>query len=113
MLNVLLANDYPPISGVGRYPPLSYRFSSRFEYQPSMAKREFEDMIQRCADNDVSLVMSYGERGFVSIDALVEMSSSRYRRVDVFSETIRHHSQGRRLSEAGGRVTEYVIVARC
>ncbi len=42
VLNVLLANDYPLISGVGRYPPRTDRFSSRFEYQPSVARREFE-----------------------------------------------------------------------
>jgi len=111
VLNVLLANDYPPISGVGRYPPRSYRFSSRFEYQPSAAKREFEDIIGRCADHGMGLMISYGERGFVSIDALIEMTSSRYRSVDIFSERLRHHSQGKSLSDGGGRVMEFVIVA--
>jgi len=113
VLNVLLANDYPPIFGAGRYPPRSYRFSSRFEYQPSMAKREFEDIIGRCADCGIGLMINYGERGFVSIDALVEMMSNRYRSIDIFSEPLRHHSQGRSLSHAGGgQVTEFVIVAQ-
>jgi hypothetical protein len=113
VLNVLLANDYPPISGTGRYPPRSYRFSSRFEYQPAMARREFEDVIGRCAENGVGMMISYGERGFVSIDALTEMLTQRFRKLDVFSEPLRHHSQGRSLSQkSGGRVNEYVLVAR-
>ncbi len=113
VLNVILANDYPPIFGAGRYPPRSYRFSSRFEYQPSMAKREFDEIIGRCANYGVGLMISYGERGFVPIDELVEMVSSRYRSVDVFSEPLRHHSQGRSLADVGGgRVTEFVIVAK-
>lgn len=113
VLNVLLANDYPPVLGVGRYPPLSYRFSSRFEFNPGMARREFEDIIDRCADRGMGMMVSYGERGFVSIDTLVGMMSARYRNVDVFSEIIRHHSQGRSLSDkGGGRVTEYVLVGQ-
>lgn len=113
VLNVLLANDYPPISGTGRYPPRSYRFSSRFEYQPAMARREFAEVIGRCAEQGVGMMISYGERGFVSIDALVEMVTERFPKLDVFSEPLRHHSQGRSLSEkGGGRVNEYVLVAR-
>lgn len=112
VLNVLIANDYPLISGVGRYPPRADRFSSRFEYQPSVARREFEDVIGRCADRGLRLMISYGERGFVSIEALLEMVEARYSKVDVFSERLRHHSQGRPLSEAGGgRVKEFVIFA--
>lgn len=112
VLNVLLANNYPPVSGVGRYPPRADRFSSRFEYQPSMARREFEDVVSRCADRGLRLMMSYGERGFVSIEALLEMVEARYPNVDVFSERLRHHSQGRSLSGAGGgHVKEFVILA--
>lgn len=113
VLNVILANDYPSISGTGRYPPRSYRFSSRFEYQPAMAKREFEEIIDRCADRGIGMMISYGERGFVSIEALIELVSTTFAKVDIFSETLRHHSQGRPMSgRGGGRVKEYVLVAR-
>ncbi len=111
VLNVLLANDYPPIFGKGRYPPLEDRFSSKFEFQPTSATREFEEVIGRCANYGMHLLISYGGRGFVPVESLVTLMSTHYRNVDVFSEKIQHHSQGVALSSSDkGQVTEYVIV---
>jgi hypothetical protein len=110
VLNVLIAYDYPPCLGVGRYPPLAQRFSSRFEYQPRAAERELSEVFMRCSNAGLHLIVSYGDRGFLPIADLIRTMASYFRRVDVFSERIRHHSQGVPLSAPEGKIVEYVIV---
>ena len=110
VLNVLLAYNYPPIIGVGRYTPLNQRFSSRFEYQPDVAGREINRIFARCADTRTTVMLSYGDRGFLKIPFLIESMSKYLGRVDIYSETLRHHSQGVRLSAPEKLVNEYVLV---
>jgi hypothetical protein len=110
VLNVLLAYDYPPIHGVGRYPPLDRRFSSRFEYQPGAAEREIEQIFSRCARTKTGMMLSYYDRGFLKIPFLMEAMARYFERVDIFCESLQHHSQGVRLNEVG-KVNEYVLVA--
>ncbi len=110
VLNVLLAYDYPPVSGRGRYPPLEQRFSSRFEYQPGVARRELSDLIRTCAERDLSLLLSYGEGGFVGIDHLMSEMGAAFAGVIAFSEPLRHHSQGRKLTSGRGLVLEHLLV---
>jgi len=110
VLNVLLAYDYPACEGVGRYPPRAQRFSSRFEYQPRAAERELGEVFARCSSAGLHLMLSYGDRGFLPIASLIEMMTARFRRVNVFFERIRHHSQGVPLSAPEGKIIEYVLV---
>lgn len=110
VLNVLLAYDYPAVHGLGRYPPRMSRFSSRFEYQPGMAHRELRDLLTTCADLGLTTLLSYADTGFVSIGALRSMMGGAFRRVDAFSERIRHHSQGRVLAADKVSVREQVLV---
>lgn len=110
VLNVLLAYDYPSVSGRGRYPPLQQRFSSRFEYQPGVARRELSDLIRTCAARSLSLLLSYGEGGFVSIDYLKSEMGAVFAGVTAFSEPLRHHSQGRKLLSSRGFVLEHLLV---
>lgn len=110
VLNVLLAYDYPPISGRGRYPPLQQRFSSRFEYQPGVARRELSDLIRTCAQQHLSLLLSYGEGGFVGIEHLMSEMGAVFAGVTAFSEPLRHHSQGRKLPPRRGFVLEHLLV---
>jgi hypothetical protein len=110
VLNVLISYDYPTIQGVGRYPPLRDRFSSRFEHRPRTAMREFEEIFRACQDQGLTLLVSYSDSGLVPIDDLTQAMSRAFGSVEVFSEHIRHHSQGVRLSKRPGLVTEYILV---
>jgi hypothetical protein len=110
VLNVLIAYDYPPCEGIGRYPPRSHRFSSHFEYRPQAAKRELVEVIQRSAAANLHLILNYSDRGFISIEALRQVMCTHFRRVHEFSEQVRHHSQGVKLSTSHGKVTEFVLV---
>jgi adenine-specific DNA methylase len=112
VLNVLIAYDYPPISWTGRYPPREHRFSSRFEFQPRAAEREFQDVFYRCAEAGLGLLLSYGERSFLPIDGLIKLMNTHFRKVHVFSQRVRHHSQGVRLPGPDGKVTEFVLVGK-
>jgi hypothetical protein len=110
VLNVLLAYDYPATEGVGRYPPKDQRFSSRFEYQPRVAQRELIELIRACAQRGLTSLISYGDGGFAGIDALAKEMVVLFSRVEIFSEELRHHSQGRRLDRSRGNVLEYLLV---
>jgi hypothetical protein len=52
------------------------------------------------------------DHGFVSIKDLSNLLQENFREVCVFSEAVRHHSQGVRLGERQGRVTEFVLVGK-
>jgi hypothetical protein len=110
VLNTLLSYDYPPCSGVGRYPPRSDRFSSKFEFQPAAAAREFGDLFDRCADLRLVTLVSYGNRGLVPLGDLVSFLEDRFRAVELYSKPAQHHSQGKPLSKASKSVLEYVLV---
>lgn len=110
VLNVLLAYDYPTVSGNGRYPPLAQRFSSRFEYQPGMAQRELSELIQTCAKRGLTMLLSYAEGGFVGIDHLMSEMGRAFESVTAFSEPLRHHSQGRALVSERKVVLEHLLV---
>jgi adenine-specific DNA-methyltransferase len=112
VLNSLILYDYPPIEGVGRYSPRTSRFSSRFEYRPGPAAREFEDVFDACARNQLTVLLSYSDRALLPIRMLYDKLVARFTKVDVFSERIRHHSQGIKLEKHPGNVTEYLLVAR-
>jgi hypothetical protein len=112
VLNVLISYDYPTIQGVGRYPPMADRFSSRFENRPLTAQNEFEQAFDMCRDLGLNTLVSYSGTGFVPIEILSAAMRARFREVLEFSERIRHHSQGTRLGEHLGHVTEYVFVGR-
>lgn len=112
VLNVLLAYDYPTVTGTGRYPPREQRFSSRFEYQPGMARRELSDLVKHCAARGLTTMISYGDAGFVGIETLISELSGSFQRVEVFTEALRHHSQGRIMASARHRVLEHVLVGR-
>jgi len=112
VLNVLISYDYPSVGGVGRYPPLKDRFSSRFEHRPRTAEREFSEAFELCRAHDLAALVSYSDRGFVPINDLSNLMQENFREVCVFSEAVRHHSQGVRLGDHQGRVTEFVLVGR-
>lgn len=110
VLNTLLRYDYPPCEGVGRYPPRSDRFSSKFEYQPAAAAREFGELFERCSDLRLVTLVSYSNRGFVPLDDLAALMERRFRTVEVYSKPSQHHSQGKPLSSGSKSVCEYVLV---
>jgi hypothetical protein len=110
VLNVLLTYHYPSSTGVGRYPPRTQRFSSRFEYQPRVAEREFSEVFTRCSAAGLHLILSYGERGFLPVGKMIKMMTEQFSRVTVFFESIRHHSQGTPLSGSKGKIVEYILV---
>ncbi|WP_162250057.1 DNA adenine methylase [Bradyrhizobium sp. Leaf396] len=111
LLNVLISYDYPSIHGVGRYPPLADRFSSRFEHNSNPALSEFEDAFDLCRDLGLRVFVSYSNRGLVAADALIHKMMGRFAEVVQFSDRIRHHSQGTRLDHLG-YVTEFVLAGR-
>ena len=112
VLNVLLAYDYPSVHGSGRYPPTATRFSSRFEYQPSVAKREFIELLRKAADLELTVLLSYSDTGFVAVDSLLDIFRNSFRTAEVYSERLRHHSQGRTLAQEKAIVRERIFVGR-
>lgn len=112
VLNTLVSYNYPTSIGIGRYPPLSERFSSRFEYRARAAEREFEEVFARCSAAKLHVMLSYADRGFIPIARLIEQMKTCFNRVEVFSETTRHHSQGVKLRHDRGNTVEYVLVGR-
>lgn len=112
LLNTLLAYDYPVIQGIGRYPPLADRFSSRFEHRPRTALNEFESAFDLCRDLGLRVLVSYSNRGLVPADVLAATMAERFSEVVEFSETVRHHSQGTKLGDHAGHVTEFVLAGR-
>jgi hypothetical protein len=112
LLNVLIFYDYPTIHGVGRYPPLAERFSSKFEHNSNPALNEFGEAFDLCRDLGLRVFVSYSDRGMVTTEALIEAMSRRFAEVVEFSDRIRHHSQGTRLGEHFGYVTEFILAAR-
>lgn len=112
VLNVLIAYDYPSVSGKGRYPPLARRFSSRFEFNAGSARREFVRAFEACRSRDLHVLVSYSDTGFIPIADLAGLMKEVFADVTVLSERIRHHSQGVTLGDSQGQVTEFVLVAR-
>lgn len=110
VLNVLLSYDYPAVSGTGRYPPVDHRFSSRFEYQPGVAQRELAALLGACASKRLTTILSYGDGGFAQVDSIARVMAGLFTHVSVFSEELRHHSQGRPLRESRATVIEYALV---
>ncbi|MDZ4372422.1 MAG: DNA adenine methylase [Phenylobacterium sp.] len=110
VLNVILAYDYPPVSGVGRYPPISSRFSSKFEYQPSAARRELGSLLQKCSEARLTVFLSYSDGGFIPVESLAAEMNARFSHVEIFTEVVRHHSQGRPLKASRATVMEHVLV---
>jgi adenine-specific DNA methylase len=112
VLNVLIAYDYPSVSGKGRYPPLAHRFSSRFEFNAGSARREFVRAFEACRSRDLHVLVSYSDTGFIPIADLAGLMKEVFADVTILSERIRHHSQGVSLGDTQGQVTEFVLVAR-
>jgi adenine-specific DNA methylase len=112
VLNVLIAYDYPSVSGKGRYPPLEQRFSSRFEFNAGSAKREFVRVFETCRSRNLHVLVSYSDTGFIPITDLAGLMKEVFADVIVLSERIRHHSQGVILGDGQGHVTEFVLVGR-
>jgi hypothetical protein len=111
VLNVILSYDYPSVSGIGRYPPKSDRFSSRFEYQPGVAARELSALLQACSEGGLTTFLSYSDGGFVSVESLAREMRKHFGDVEIFTEQVRHHAQGRSLSSSRATVREHVLVA--
>lgn len=112
VLNVLITYDYPSVSGKGRYPPLTHRFSSRFEFNAGSAKREFARAFEACRSRGLHVLVSYSDTGFIPIADLGGLLKDCYSNVTVLSERIRHHSQGVSLGNTQGQVTEFVLIGR-
>lgn len=110
VLNVILTYGYPAVSGIGRYPPRTDRFSSRFEYQPGGARRELSALLQACAEGGLTTFLSYSDGGFVSVEFLAEELRRHFPVVEIFTEEVRHHSQGRALQSSRALVRELVLV---
>jgi adenine-specific DNA methylase len=109
VLDSLVRFDYPGVSGVGRYPPMRYRFSSRFEYQRASALREFRDLFKISASSGAVLLLSYTNSGMVPLEQLIKEMSEVYSRVDLFCKRIVHHSQGVKVPRERQLVLEYVV----
>lgn len=109
---VLLSCDYPPVSGKGRYPPRLARFSSRFEYQPGTALREMRELIRTCAGAGLTTLLSYGDAGFVSVSSLMTDMGAAFPAATIFTEALRHHSQGRALGGSRAVAVEHLIVGQ-
>jgi adenine-specific DNA methylase len=110
VLNTLIRYDYPGVAGEGRYPPRSTRFSSRFEYQPRPAEREFARLIDACARGRLTTIISYSDTGMVPFSRIVDLMEQAFPVVDLFSKDFRHSSQGKAFRENRQKVTEYLLV---
>jgi len=110
VLNTLIAYDYPGFSGQGRYPPRNTRFSSKFEYQPGPAEKEFVELFRAVAAEGIVAIVSYSDTGFVSPTRIVALMEQSFPVVHVYSKAFRHHSQGKRFKPGRQNVAEYLFV---
>lgn len=110
VLNTLVTYSYPGFSGQGRYPPRSLRFSSKFEYQPGPAEREFSDLFRSVSSQNIISVVSYSDTGFVAPEKIVALMEQFFPIVHVYSKAFRHNSQGKRFKPGRQNVAEYLFV---
>lgn len=112
VLNTMCLYDYPKLAinpqnkeyTIGRY--RADRNISDFGKR-AKALSAFKRLIDQCADNKVTLVISYSENSIVKIYELLQLAKTRYRvRVDRIK--LKHSSQGR-ATESDQTVKEFLF----
>lgn len=112
VLNTLCLYDYPELAinpqtgefSIGRY--RLNRNSSDFG-KKSKVLAAFKELIDLCANQKASLMISYSENSLVNIFDILKLAKSRYR-VRVDKVELKHSSQGR-STETDQTVKEYIF----
>lgn len=112
ILNTLYLYDYPEPAinpqtktySIGRY--RTDRNVSDFGKKATVFSA-FKSLIDKCADNHATLIISYSDNSLVKIYELLELAEKRYR-VRVDKVTLMHSSQGRNTN-SDHSVKEYVF----
>ena len=110
VLDTLIRYDYPSSDGAGRY--RSNRQASRFSIK-SKAPDEFDALAKSASRSGASLVLSYSNRGVLSLETLTRICKRHYKSVHRRSIPHRHSNQGRATSECSpnnGNRREYLLM---
>lgn len=97
ILETMVKYDFPELKYKGLY--RGDRFQSNFCYS-NRVKNEFENVAKLCRNNDSSLVISYSDKGLISIDDLVVILKQYYEDVNVHTKTYKHSMQGRGMTKS-------------
>lgn len=97
LLETLVKYDFPKVKYKGLY--REDRFQSNFCYKNRVGN-EFKKVATLCKDNNSALVVSYSDRGLISIDSLVKIFKEFYGNVNIQAISYKHSMQGRGVTDS-------------
>lgn len=103
VLETVVKYDYPSLKFKGLY--RSNRFMSKFSYKKYVSK-EFEKIMKYCSSNSINLVISYSNKGLISIDQIESLANKHFKDVSVEYIDYKHSTQGK-----GMRSLKEVIIS--
>ena len=92
ILETLVKYDYPETTGKGKY--RKDRYMSGFS-RKSKVRNEFEFIIKNIADLGIKLVISYSNKGIMSVDDIEKVCNNSYGAVKVMNYRYAHSTQGK------------------
>jgi len=113
ILDTLLTYDYPPISGVGRYPPNRFHtsFATKDQVRNAMTR-----LVSRTARLGTNLVLSYPANGlyFRMGGNVLHLLKEYYKDIDLLEPCEQSHSSfGGPRADPKILVKEQIYIARC
>ena len=92
VLETVVKYDYPELSFKGLY--RNNRFMSKFSYKKNVSN-EFEKIMKFCKYKKINLVISYSDKGLISVDRLEQIACKYFEFVDVEYIDYKHSTQGK------------------
>lgn len=103
LLETVVKYDYPDLKFKGLYRP--NRFMSKFSYKKYVSN-EFDKIMKFCFDNNINLIISYSNKGLISIDQIEKIARKYFNNVVVEYIDYKHSTQGK-----GVRSLKEVIIS--
>lgn len=92
LLETLVKYDWPEIKFKAKY--RCDRFMSKFCYKRSV-ENEFRTLFDFCLNNNVKIVISYSNKGVISVDNLANVASQYFGDVKIIQHEYSHSTQGK------------------
>ena len=92
VLETVTRYDWPEVKFKAKY--RCDRFMSRFCYKSSV-EGEFKSIFECCKDNNVKLLVSYSNKGVISVDNLINVASHFFGDVEIIQHEYFHSTQGK------------------
>ena len=92
ILETIVKYDCPTVNYKAKY--REDRFMSSFCYK-NKVEQEFESIFNYCKNNNTKLVLSYSNKGLLSVDRLCEIAGKYFSSADLQSINYKHSTQGK------------------